>query len=497
MKKICAVILTVCLFTLMLSSTLAENSFVMAGFDASSNIAWENKLFFKRMEEQTGIHLILKQGVRDDAWHQELQQMLTGNDMPDVLFKADLTSEEINDYYRQGLLIDLRPYLAEYAPTLSALLKEHPEWENVIRLPDGAIVTLPCINPLQNNNAIWINTAWLANLGLDMPSTADELTEVLRAFRDRDPNRNGRKDEVPLTFVGMWDLRWLGHAFGLNMNDYYLTLGDDGLIRTDLMTAQNRSFLEWLHLLWSEKLIDHSGFSTVDTLKAQEASEDTATYGIVLGPTPLTLISSKLSDQYAVMPPLTYEGKQVYRELQSEAVRGAFAITSHCAEPEKMVAWADYLYTEEGGILIQCGREGEEYVWNEDGKWEWVQDANTVAETVLDESTVTQGGTPAGFLDVEFQLKFENRQTRELLEQLRDLHQISTLPVPSVSLDRETSGRIAELQAKIAPFAENCMSAFVNGDTELNDETWTAFTDGLLERGIDRMVSEWQNVMKD
>lgn len=496
MKKFCAMLLTVCLFTVLLVTAMAEDDFVLAGLDASSNISWEDKLFFKRMEEQTGIHLTLKQGVKDETWHQELRAMMTGNDMPDVLFKADLTSAEINEYYEQGLLIDLKPYLEQYAPALSALFQENPEWEEAVRLKDGAIVTLPCINPLQNNNAIWINTTWLTKLGLSMPTTADELTAVLRAFRDKDPNQNGKRDEVPLTFVGMWDLRWFGHAYGMNMNDYYMTLGEDGAVRTDLMTEENRAFLEWLHLLWEEKLIDHTGFTTVDTLKAQEASEDTATYGIVLGPTPLSLVSSKLSDQYAVMPPLTYDGKQVYRELQGEAVRGAFAITSHCAEPEKLIAWADYLYTEEGGIMVQCGRENEEYVWNEDGHWEWVKDASTVAETVLDESTVTQGGTPAGYLSADFQLKFENRQTRELLEQLDGLHQISTLPMPIVNLDGDLSASIAELQTKIAPFAEASMAAFVNGDTELNDESWAAFLNGLTERGIEEMISLWQKALE-
>ena len=71
------------------------------------------------------------------------------------------------------MLIDLKPYLETYAPNLTALLKEHPEWEAAITQADGSIVTLPAINQLQNNNAMWINTAWLKKLGLETPTTAE------------------------------------------------------------------------------------------------------------------------------------------------------------------------------------------------------------------------------------------------------------------------------------------------------------------------------------
>ena len=35
------------------------------------------------------------------------------------------------------------------------------------------------------------------NLGLEAPTTVDELYDVLVAFRDNDPNGNGQKDEIP------------------------------------------------------------------------------------------------------------------------------------------------------------------------------------------------------------------------------------------------------------------------------------------------------------
>ncbi len=94
---------------------------------------------------------------------------------------------------------------------------------------------------------------------MGVPTTAEELTEVLRLFRDRDMNQNGnRNDEIPLSFVSMWDLRFLAHAFGINADDYYLT-EQNGKISEVLTMEENRAFLTWLHELYTEGLLDSQG----------------------------------------------------------------------------------------------------------------------------------------------------------------------------------------------------------------------------------------------
>ena len=83
-------------------------------------------------------------------------------------------------------------------------------------------------------------------------------------------------------------------------------------------------------------------------------------------------------NNYALLLPLEYEGKRVYRDLTGNVIRGTFAITSECKEPEKLVAWVNLLYTEDVNILAHYGVEGEDYFWNENGYWEWMDDLETV-----------------------------------------------------------------------------------------------------------------------
>ena len=50
-----------------------------------------------------------------------------------------------------------------------------------------------------------INQAWLDAVGKELPTTLDEYTEVLRAFKEQDPNGNGQADEIPYCFSeDMW-----------------------------------------------------------------------------------------------------------------------------------------------------------------------------------------------------------------------------------------------------------------------------------------------------
>ncbi len=464
----------------------------MAGFDNSQYRDWTSNKFFARMEEKTGIHFELKQYTDEAAWAAAKAGMSAGReDLPDVLFKAELSASDVRDMADAGVLIDLKPYLAEYAPDLWARLEAHPEDLAAITMEDGSIRALPSFNDLPNNDLMWINSDWLKNLRLDPPKTAEEMTEVLRAFKTGDPNRNGRADEVPLTFIGMWELRFLGHAFGIIDNDWYLSVRD-GKVTSSLSSEENRAFLTWLHQLWQEELLDHKGFVNMDSLRQVTDEKAEMVYGVMLSTTPLTVVPAASLSAYSVLEPLAWEGKQVYRNLLGTLTRGTFAVTRTCREPEKLIAWVNTLYTREGSLLMQAGLEGEEYFWNEDGRWEWMADLQTVANEVLPGATISEGGTPPGVVDADFQLQYADDATRRLIEQMSLAAGYAVSPFPLVTLSGEDEARAAKLQESIGPYAEQTMAAFVTGDLELSDENWAAFTEGLEERGLSEMTALWQ-----
>lgn len=498
MRRITAMLL---MLAVLFSAAAAENAlkapdYILEGFDGDiTGRIWDSNLFFARMQEKTGISFQFRQYTDYDRWKERKKDILEGADLPDVLFKAELSSAEVRDLYGAGHIIDLSPYLEQYAPDLWKLLEEHPEWKAAVTLPDGSIPALPAINRLQSNDAMWINASWLKKLGLEAPKTAEELTEVLRVFRDRDPNGNYQQDEVPLTFLSMWELRFLGHAFGMTDNDYYVS-ARDGKVTSSLTSGENRAFLTWLHTLWEEGLLDSNGFSGVDSLRKVTDDSKPMTYGMLLSSTPLTILPEAALGQYTLLEPMTWEGRQVYRDLFGDLTRGTFAITSSCREPEKLVAWVNTLYTEEGSHLAFYGLEGEDYDWNEDGYWEWHEDMETVANITLPEHTISEGGTAPGISDSTFQMKYREENTRTMIEQLTRLKQFSVIPYPPVTLSAEDEARVAAIQTELSSYAETAMARFVTGDTELNDETWADFCRTAEEKGLTEMIAIWQKYIQ-
>ena len=489
------------LIVMLFSTACAENTqkapdYLMEGYDGGVTYRiWETNLFFERMQESTGVSFQFRQFTDEEKWAERKRELLNGEDLPDVLFKAELSASEVRALYQKGTIIDLKPYLETYAPDLWALLKAHPEWEKAISTADGAIPALPAINTLQNNDAMWINTSWLKKLKLDMPTTAEELTDVLRAFQSGDPNGNYQQDEIPLTFLGMWELRFLGHAFGIVDNDYYIT-ENNGTVTSSLKSDENRAFLSWLHRLWEEGLIDPNGFVYTDSLRQITDEKKAVPYGMVMGPTPLTILPHEALEQFSLLEPMMYEGKRIYRDLAGDLVRGTFAITSACTQPERLITWVNTLYTEAGSRLAYYGVEGDEYLWNEEGMWEWSTSLETVADEILPTHTISEGGTAPGYTDASFQLLYRDDSTREAVKALNTLKQYSVIPYPPVTLDADAEKRVAEIQDDLSRYAERTMARFVTGDTELTDDNWETFCRTVDEKGLQEMIEIWQNASR-
>ena len=217
---------------------------------------------------------------------------------------------------------------------------------------------------------------------------------------------------------------------------------------------------------------------------------------MLLSTTPLTILPQAALSQFDLLEPLVYNGKQIYRDLTGDLVRGTFAITSSCKNPEKLVEWVNTLYTEEGGLLAYYGVEGQEYFWNEDGLWEWSASMETVANEILPTHTISEGGAAPGYTDDEFQLKYRDENTRNAVNALYTLKQYSILPYPPVILSAEEEARVAEIQIGLSRYAENTMAQFVAGDIELTDENWETFCRTLEEKGLQEMIDIWQKAVR-
>jgi len=138
-----------------------------------------------------------------DDGNTKLQLMVNGGDtLPDVL------SYGIGAAYRYewgtgGTLVALDEYYENpnVMPHFHAIESEADKTNMIANCSasDGHIYAIAMFQPETWNLTpyrTYINTKWMENLGLEEPTTVEELKEVLVAFANDDPNGNGQKDEI-------------------------------------------------------------------------------------------------------------------------------------------------------------------------------------------------------------------------------------------------------------------------------------------------------------
>lgn len=100
----------------------------MCGKTTFSSKEWKKKQVY---------HFTFDQSTEYSEWQQKKESMFASGELPEVLFKAELSTEEILRYYEAGQLLDLRPYIESCMPNLSALLAEPPTGKRPLRCRMG------------------------------------------------------------------------------------------------------------------------------------------------------------------------------------------------------------------------------------------------------------------------------------------------------------------------------------------------------------------------
>lgn len=467
--------------------------FIMMGYEPEGTYRkWEDNLFFQRMSEKTGITFEFRQFSSARLLAEAKSAMTADGELPDAFFKADLTPAEAIDLLDRGVLIDLKALLPTHAPNLWAILSQNESYMEAVALPDGSIATLPYIDLAPAQNCMWINKKWLQTLKLPIPTNAEELEQVLVAMRDKDPNQNGRKDEVPLAFLGAYDLKYLAHAFGLIANDFNV-FEEKGTARFMPLEDSFRDFIAWSGRMYAEGLLDREGFSTADTMRRVTDAKSTMRYGVVMAPLVTQLLPLEWAADYAVIAPLRWQEEQRYRSIASPVTNGTFAITSACEDPGALLKWVDYLYSEEGAIMAANGVEKVDYVIDGDGTWRKTESANQMG--FLSDVSIVTGAVPPGITADEFQRLYSDTQVRYIIDQVALVTDVALEPFPAYALSLEQEAAIAPLQSAIGRYVDESIARWVLGEWEITDTQFAVFVQELNGRGLQEFMTFWQDIL--
>ena len=204
MKKILSLALAVMMLVLVMSPALGEAQFPLTDKPVTLKVMARTNSFYPNQnlgdvqimveyEKMTGVN-IEWENVDPSVFANTLASAIDSDTLPDVIFKGNVTNVQQYEWGEEGVLVNLAPYLEEHAPNFNALLEKYPEIRRAITMTGGEIYGLPqvVIAPaVRVPTKMYINNKAMVATGMELPTTVDELYDVLVAMRDSDFNGNG------------------------------------------------------------------------------------------------------------------------------------------------------------------------------------------------------------------------------------------------------------------------------------------------------------------
>ncbi len=323
------------------------------------------------------------------AWNEKKNLLLaSGDKLPDVIL-WQITDFDVLTYAPQGYWRPLQDLIQKYTTNLKGTFAQYPDVYRSLIAPDGNVYTIPRFKgqiDMVYPNRLFVNQGWLDKLGLKMPQTLADFEAMLAAFKARDPNGNGKADEIPYAFrynekmrdrtnTGeyRYGLYGLFGTFGRMDAPDHMVLENDRIVFT-ADKPEYRAAIAWMRKAMQNGWIDREAFTMdVPTYKAKNTA-GAYVYGVWTGWTIEETTKNTAEDvkAYAQMGPLTnVNGKKIWpRFSYNQYQRGYFQITKDCKMPEVAIRWIDYFCDPYFSIQNDWGIEGlGTQINRQDGTW--------------------------------------------------------------------------------------------------------------------------------
>ncbi len=348
------------------------------------------------LEEQTGIDIQVHEFVGSAAdIVTQLNLMLTGGEkVPDIVRVTNMSESVKAEHVREGNIVNLAGYLMTDAYYFSeSMHRSYTDEKDYTRMVEfylgrssdavsGYVYNFPQLYDqitLAVENQVVINVDWLNKLGLKRPETIDELYDVLVAFRDKDPNGNGKKDEIPMCgqASGVYRniINWLVNAF----IQYNYTNGgiqiQDGKIFTAATHDAYREALKFINKLINEDLL--SGMTlTMGSTDIKNLLNPTDGAPATVGITGLQnsndwIVGNDTIYSYEAMPALKDAGYGMggYGMVDIDTQYNYVMITSSCEDPLLAFRLLDFMCSAEAFLWQRWGEKGVQWDYIENTKY--------------------------------------------------------------------------------------------------------------------------------
>lgn len=402
--------------------------------DRTAITHFDDTLWIKEIEKRLNIDLQFQTAPSAD-YYTVANAMLMSGDYPDII-KYDWNGQYnggLQAAVEDGIIIAFDDY-KEWMPNWFGIIESRENVRKGIVQSDGKVYCASHWDLDTRRNAYCgysIRKDWLDRLNLAVPTTIDELYEVLKAFKEQDANGNGDpNDEIPWSACNWWGSAHpgvddLAAAWGLKCNtmyhdpkndcitfwteyeggepfkQYVLTMAKwyaEGLLDEDYLTDK---YDDWAAKITS----DRAGcfFCFPDNIASWEESIKLSIADAGYADPEAVCIYGMVQMKGPDGVPYSYDHDNARNGIAGIS-QGAFVSTAAVEKGEehlkKVFEFLDFCESEEGSDIVNWGVKDETYVVNEDGSYSFTDliwkdaDGYQPAEAVFKYAMPTLGDFP-------------------------------------------------------------------------------------------------------
>lgn len=531
MKKLLAMLLCLAMMsTMIITVAVAEEpttitwlhqSFTVTGLDN-----WYDALWVQELEERLNVKFEFISVNPADNYDNVVNLIIASGEYPDIIsWDWSDYSGGIEAAIEDGLVTTFSvDEMTEKVPNYMNIITGNDAIERAMLLNDGTIATFCHVEESTERQAYSgyaIRKDWLDRVGLEVPTTIDELHTALLAFKEQDANGNGDpNDELPMSDRSTLNLiRELASAWGLVYNTMMLdpTTGEV-TYWTEVNDGQNfKDFVSTLSQWYAEGLIDPEFTTNTQTeINSKVTSDIQGFYHTNTNRYPgYQLLLSQTVASYAdpdgvVLQPLqrflyqydTGEDKHYTAATNLKnwvASQEGNVITSSAVEEgkvDKILELFNYMYSEEGTTLISWGVEGLSFNYDADGNKVWTdevlnQDGTLSSDTVMQYCLPTRGEFPK-VMDLQAWMTIDafGDDAKTALEY--NYSADKDLIIPNILLAGEDAETYSRIMTDVNTAVAETFLAVIIGNKDMTD------VDEMLETvekmGIDEAIEIYANV---
>lgn len=460
--------------------------------DISSSYT-QNLPAFQELERRTGIHVKFEV-TPSDQYNTTMQTRLAAaTELPDLIRLPD---DPIR-YAKGGLIVPMDDLIGNFAPNILSLFKQRPEVKKAMTAPDGRIYTLSAVvdaRSMVNLNGIGMRKDWLEALDLEEPDTIDEWYDVLFSFKEKDPNGNGKDDEIPvitLNVNGLYKFAW-SYGLHLALSDGWYP-DEDGRVVYEWIDPRMKDWLQEMNKWYQAGLLDPDmGSQNRDKFTAK-AIGDIAGVSVSDMTMQFPQWNERMINDFphakweGIVPPKGPNGdRMMEREQPTENIH--YGITRDCENPEVVIKWLDYMFASEDGQILMgnFGIEGHSYEMI-DGKPQFNDFIlkNQRGSGMAQASLGVNGSFPRILMKEMIEQRFLQYEGEVAQSDKTTQYYVSSYP--RVLASKEETDTYTGIMADVDTYKDEMVIRFIQGQEPL--EHFDQYVQSIQGMGIDEAIA--------